>query len=69
MVYVVKAMCYLDPDGNGTARKTEAFRYDSKEMACLAAKVSNGEVIEILTPANRSKETKANQAWMRENNG
>ncbi|OTO03212.1 hypothetical protein [Enterococcus sp. 5B3_DIV0040] len=66
MGYVVKAMCYLDPDGNGCASQAEAFHYESKALAELAAEVCEGQVIEVRTPTSKQQKRKANQAWMRE---
>ncbi|MBA5273720.1 hypothetical protein HWD78_07125, partial [Enterococcus hirae] len=45
MAYVVKAMCYVDSEGYGVPNLKGAKRYESKEMAELAAYVSNGEVV------------------------
>lgn len=47
MAYVVKAMCYVDSEGYGVPNLKGAKRYESKEMAELAAYVSNGEVVEV----------------------
>ncbi|WP_237727788.1 hypothetical protein [Enterococcus hirae] len=47
MAYVVKAMCYVDSEGCGVPNLKGAKRYESKEMAELAAYVSNGEVVEV----------------------
>ncbi|EKU85064.1 TPA: hypothetical protein QFK61_002054 [Enterococcus faecium] len=79
MAYVVKAMCYVDSEGNGVSDLKKAKRYDSKEMAELAAYVSNGEIVEIKTHSSKAnknntskhskltkeKQTKSNQAWMK----
>lgn len=79
MTYVVKAMCYVDSEGYGVPSLKGAKRYESKEMAELAAYVSNGEVVEVkdysqkLNKANppkrenlkKEKQTKSNQAWMK----
>lgn len=45
MAYVVKAMCYVDSEGYGVPNLKGAKRYKSKEMAELAAYVSNGEEV------------------------
>ena len=47
MAYVVKAMCYVDSEGYGVPDLKKAKRYNTKEMAELAAYVSNGEVVEV----------------------
>ncbi|MDN3202044.1 hypothetical protein P0E66_12995 [Enterococcus faecalis] len=65
MTYVVKAMCYLDSNGNGVASLQEATYYESEEMAQLVAKISGGRVVKLLTPTKNSKPVKANQAWLR----
>ncbi|HGF8086136.1 TPA: hypothetical protein QFF51_001884 [Enterococcus faecium] len=54
MAYVVKAMCYVDSEGNGVSDLKKAKRYDSKEMAELAAYVSNGEIVEIKTHSSKA---------------
>ncbi|MGL9846093.1 hypothetical protein IGJ91_001252 [Enterococcus sp. DIV0765f] len=79
MAYVVKAMCYVDSEGYGVPDLKKAKRYNTKEMAELAAYVSNGEVVEVkdysknLDTNNHSKkfeqqkkkQDKSNQAWMK----
>lgn len=40
MAYVVKAMCYVDSEGYGVPDLKKAKRYNTKEMAELAAYVS-----------------------------
>ncbi|MGG5339973.1 hypothetical protein IGJ48_002681 [Enterococcus pernyi] len=79
MAYVVKAMCYIDPEGLGVQDLKRAKPFESKELAELAAYVSNGEVVEVkdfsqkLNKANppkggilkKEKQTKSNQAWMK----
>ncbi|HFU6522630.1 TPA: hypothetical protein ACJI8N_002551 [Enterococcus hirae] len=47
MAYVIKAMCYVDSEGYGVPNLKGAKRYEAKEMAELAAYVSNGEVVEV----------------------
>ncbi|HGF8211270.1 TPA: hypothetical protein QFD67_002029 [Enterococcus faecium] len=79
MAYVVKAMCYVDSEGYGVPDLKKAKRYNTKEMAELAAYVSNGEVVEVKdyyknpNTKNQSKKfkkkktklAKSNQAWMK----
>ena len=80
MAYVVKAMCYVDSEGYGVPNLKGAKRYESKEMAELAAYVSNGEVVEVkdysqktnkINPIKRKnlrkeKQSKSNQAWLKQ---
>ncbi|EMF0269577.1 hypothetical protein KI102_002180 [Enterococcus hirae] len=80
MAYVVKAMCYVDSEGYGVPNLKGAKRYESKEMAELAAYVSNGEVVEVkdysqktnkINPLKRKnfrkeKQPKSNQAWLKQ---
>lgn len=71
MIYVVKAMCYMDEENNGKTRLSHAKRYETKELAELAAYVCGGEVVEVITPPNnqkkiiKTKRSKSNQAWMK----
>ncbi|NJE65232.1 hypothetical protein E0L10_14330 [Enterococcus durans] len=79
MAYVVKAMCYVDSEGYGVPDLKKAKRYNTKEMAELAAYVSNGEVVEVKDYSRNSntnnhskkfvqkktKQAKSNQAWMK----
>lgn len=71
MPYVIKAMCYMDEENNGKPNLSHANRYETKELAELAAYVCGGEVVEVITPSNNQNKTikkkinKANQAWMR----
>ncbi|EOA3374349.1 hypothetical protein [Enterococcus hirae] len=81
MTYVVKAMCYVNSEGYGVPNlKGAKQRYESKEMAELAAYVSNGEVMEVkdysqktnkIKPLKRKnlrkeKQSKSNQAWLKQ---
>lgn len=79
MAYVVKAMCYVDSEGYGVPDLKKAKRYNTKEMAELAAYVSNGEVVEVKDYSKnqntnshskkfeqqKKKQDKSNQAWMK----
>ncbi|MGM0107925.1 hypothetical protein [Enterococcus sp. AZ172] len=70
MAYVVKAMCYVDSEGYGVPDLKKAKRYNTKEMAELAAYVSNGEVVEVKDYSKKlvqkkRKQAKSNQAWMK----
>ncbi|EMF0115708.1 MULTISPECIES: hypothetical protein [Enterococcus] len=79
MTYVVKAMCYVDSEGYGVPDLKKAKRYNTKEMAELAAYVSNGEVVEVKDYSKnpnannhskkfvqkKTKQAKPNQAWMK----
>ncbi|WP_165004470.1 MULTISPECIES: hypothetical protein [unclassified Enterococcus] len=79
MAYVVKAMCYVDSEGYGVPDLKKANRYNTKEMAELAAYVSNGEVVEVKDYSKnpntnkqskkfeqeKRKQAKSNQAWMK----
>lgn len=72
-------MCYVDSEGYGVPNLKGAKRYESKEMAELAAYVSNGEVVEVkdysqktnkINPSKRKnlikeKHPEPNQAWMK----
>ncbi|EMF0288253.1 hypothetical protein KGC99_002153 [Enterococcus hirae] len=80
MTYVVKAMCYIDSEGNGVPNLQGAKPFESKELAELAAYVSNGEVVEVkdfsqktnkINPLKRKnlrkeKQSKSNQAWLKQ---
>ena len=79
MAYVVKAICYVDSEGYGVPDLKKAKRYNTKEMAELAAYVSNGEVVEVKDYSKnpninnhsnkfvpeKTKQAKSNQAWMK----
>ncbi|EGP5600614.1 hypothetical protein O5W32_001384 [Enterococcus faecium] len=79
MAYVVKAMSYVDSEGHGVPDLKKAKRYNTKEMAELAAYVSNGEVVEVKDYSKnqntnshskkfeqqKKKQDKSNQAWMK----
>lgn len=73
-------MCYVDSEGYGVPDLKKAKRYNTKEMAELAAYVSNGEVVEVKDYSKnpninnhsnefvpkKMKQAKSNQAWMKE---
>lgn len=78
MSYVVKKLCYLNDQGYGEPSLQYAKKHESKEEAELVARVSGGEVFEIIEPKRKyvgprtelipkeKRKPKQNQSWMRD---